>query len=105
VFGVQPGAMRTITSPATYLDGTWHHAIATLSTTGMALYVDGVLRAVDATTTTGAALSGYWRFGCGNLAGWGSSSSYYTGELAYGAVYTSALTATQAREHYLAGTP
>ena len=30
---------------------------------------------------------------------------FYTGTLAYGAVYTTALSAAQISEHYLAGTP
>lgn len=46
-------------------------------------------------TTTAQAYTGYWRFGCGNLTGWTNTPSnfYYTGILANGAIYTTALTA------------
>ena len=27
VFGVHPGAVKTITSPGSYADGKWHHAV------------------------------------------------------------------------------
>ena len=105
-FGVYPGTAITVSSTATYLDGAWHHAAAILSSAGMALYVDGALVASN-TTTTAQAYAGNWRFGCGNLNGWPNlpTSFFYTGTLAYGAVYTTALTLTQVREHYLAGRP
>jgi hypothetical protein len=47
-------------------------AAATLSASGMALYVDGVLRGTNANTSPQSG-TGWWRVGCGNLAGWGSS--------------------------------
>lgn len=99
--------MKTVASTATYLDGTWHHAAATLSGAGMALYVDGAFVTSDPATTTAQAFTGNWRFGCGNLNGWTAmpSNFFSTGTLAYGAVYTAALSAAQVREHYLAGRP
>jgi len=105
VFGVYPNAVRTVTSPSFYNDGAWHHAVATLSTAGMALYVDGTLVASDPAVTTAQAYAGFWRIGFDNLNGWTSqpSSSYFAGSLAYAAVYTTALTATQVKSHYVAG--
>ena len=99
--------MKTVASTATYVDGTWHHAAATLSGAGMALYVDGASVASDPATTTAQAFTGNWQFGCGKLTGWTAAPTnfFYTGSLAYGAVYTTALTLDQVREHYLAGSP
>ena len=41
LFGTYTGARSFITSPASYNDGQWHHAVATLGPNGMYLYVDG----------------------------------------------------------------
>ena len=70
-FGVYNGGNDTISSPASYNDGSWHMAAATISPSGMALYVDGVLRGTNSNTTPEAS-TGWWRVGCGNLSGWGS---------------------------------
>lgn len=108
LFGVRSGTVRTVVaSTATYLDGTWHHAAATLSGAGMFLYVDGAPVISDPATTTAQAFTGNWRFGCGKLTGWTAAPTnfFYTGTLAYGAVYTTALSEAQIREHYLAGSP
>jgi hypothetical protein len=70
-FGVYNGGDQTISTSAAYNDGSWHMAAATIGASGMALYVDGVLRGTNA--NTGAESStGWWRVGCGNLAGWGA---------------------------------
>lgn len=121
VFGVYTTAMKLVYTPAgiSYADGQWHHVVATLSSAGESLYVDGSLAMTAPSVTTGQANTGYWKVGCGNLASWqnaataatGSTTadysgpSYYTGQLQYAAVYTSALSATQVSEHYLAGRP
>jgi signal peptidase I len=112
VFGVYPNTLKAVASPAgtSYADGKWHHVIATLSSAGMALYLDGNLVASDSTTTTAEPLSGYWKVGCGKLITWlnGDGTNYdgpyyFTGSIQYAAVYSTALTAPQAKEHYLAG--
>jgi len=97
--------VKTVTSPRSYNDGSWHHAAATLSAAGMVLYVDGASVATDPTVTTAQAFTGLWRFGYDNLNGWTSqpSSPYYAGNLAYAAVYSTALTAAQIKTHYIAG--
>lgn len=107
VFGVYPNQVKTIISPQTYTDGVWHHAVATLSSAGMSLYLDGQNVATDPATTTGQSYYGYWRIGYGNLAGWGAtqpSTFFFKGSLRYAAVYTTALTTTQIAAHYRAGT-
>ncbi len=67
--------------------------------------------------TSAEGVHGYWKVGCGNLANWQNAATaasgstaldytgpdYFTGQIQYAAVYTSVLTATQVREHYIAG--
>jgi hypothetical protein len=48
----------------------WHMAVATQSAAGMRLYIDGVQVASNANTVA-ETQTGWWRAGCGNLAGWG----------------------------------
>lgn len=115
VFGVYPNQVRTIATPAgrSYADGAWHAVVASLSTAGMALYVDGTLVATNPTTTSAQNYTGFWKIGCGNLALWAngtsngisdySGPSYFTGQIQFAAIYTRALTADEVRRHYYAG--
>lgn len=107
LFGVFPGAVRTVVSPAGYNDGAWHHVAASLSgTAGMALYVDGALVAANPAIKTAQNYTGFWRVGYDHLNGWTTppSSFFFAGSLAFAAVYTSALSAEQVQSHYVAGT-
>jgi signal peptidase I len=105
-------APKTINTTAAYNDGNWHMMVATMGTTapaGMRLYVDGVLQASDPNTTSETfANPGYWRFGCGNLSGWGNAATWtggggpatqanvaLIGSLDEVAIYTTQLTAAQ----------
>ncbi|QDP95167.1 PKD domain-containing protein [Microlunatus elymi] len=101
-FGVYPGAVRTVTTSGTYNDGQWHHIVASLSSAGMELWVDGVRRGVDASTTSAQDYTGYWRLGGDNLGGWPNtgSSTNFSGQIDDTAIYPTALTATQIRDHY-----
>ncbi|MGW1104844.1 LamG-like jellyroll fold domain-containing protein [Streptomyces sp. NPDC002540] len=102
VFGVHSGGTRTITTPAAYNDGAWHHVVATQGTGGMALYVDGRLRASSALYTTNEAYSGYWRVGGDNLNNWPSrpTSNFFAGQVDETAVYPTALSSSQVSAHY-----
>ncbi|MFJ5720695.1 LamG-like jellyroll fold domain-containing protein [Streptomyces sp. NPDC093149] len=102
VFGVHSGGTRTITTPAAYNDGAWHHVVATQGTGGMALYVDGQLRASSALYTTNEAYSGYWRVGGDNLNNWPSrpTSNFFAGQVDETAVYPTALSSSQVSAHY-----
>lgn len=105
VFGVYPGAVRTVTSANTYRDGLWHHVVATLGPGGMVLYVDGASVGSLTTTTTAQAYTGYWRIGSDNLNGWvnvpanRAPSGVSIDEVA---VYPTVLTAGQVALHYAA---
>ncbi|MGD2102534.1 MAG: signal peptidase I [Acidimicrobiia bacterium] len=71
-FAVYNNGHVTLNSPGTLNDGQWHMAVGTQGSTGMRLYVDGLL--VDSNTNTVAETqAGWWRAGCGNLAGWGGN--------------------------------
>ena len=96
-FGVWTGSANVITSPNTYNDGKWHQVVATQSSTsGMSLYVDGVLAGTNSQTQA-QAYTGYWRIG-GDVS-W-SGANYFNGQLDEAAVYDSVLTAAQVKDHY-----
>ena len=105
-FGVNNGGYVNITSPAgtSYADGAWHHMVATMGSAGMRLYVDGGLVA-SGTNTVAQSYTGYWRFAQNFLLGWPNApaSSYFSGQLAYGAGYPTALSAATVQAHYVAG--
>ncbi|MDO4773958.1 MAG: LamG-like jellyroll fold domain-containing protein [Candidatus Saccharibacteria bacterium] len=112
VFGVYPGTVRTVASPAgvNYADGNWHHVVATLSNNGLKLYVDGSLVASRQDTTGGQQTTGYWKIGCGGGGSWthgdgtrGFRSQFYTGKLQLPAVYNAELSAQKIRARYQAG--
>ena len=103
VFGVYAGANRVITSPSSYRDGQWHQAVATLSSAGMRLYLDGSLVASDASVTTARAVSGsYLRVGYDNITGWPSvpTSRFFAGTLDEAALFLTALTPAQVSDQY-----
>jgi len=102
VFGLYVSGYRIAASPGTYLDGKYHHVVATLSGAGMVLYVDGVKVAANATTTTAESNTGWWRVGYDNLSGWpgAPTRSHFTGLLDEVAVYPTALSATRVVAHY-----
>lgn len=105
VYGINPLLIKTVTSPATYNNGTWHHVLATQSAAGMRLYVDGALVGSDPATTTLPTYSGFLRAGYDSLLGWPSAPSSYflAGSVDEVAWYDKALTATDAADHYNAG--
>ena len=105
VFGVYPGAVRIITSAKAYNDNVWHQTVATLSSAGMRLYVDGALVASDTATTSAEVHAGWWRVGYDNLNSWTSQPTNfnYLGSLAWASVYTTALPAITVASHYAAG--
>ncbi|SHN70779.1 FOG: PKD repeat, partial [Geodermatophilus obscurus] len=100
LFGVWPGATRTVSSTAAYNDGRWHHVVATLSRAGMALYVDGVRVAARADTVSAEPSTGYWRIG-GDTS-W-AGAPFFAGQIDEVAVYPTALSAQQVASHHTLG--
>ena len=96
-FGVYSGGNRTLASSAAYNDGAWHLGVATMSTAGMRLYVDGRLVGSDPGTTVGEPGStSYVRVASDNLTFWldQPTSSAFTGTLDDAAYFPTALTST-----------
>ncbi len=103
-FGVNPNALRVITTPAAYNDGQWHHLVATLGRTGMRLYVDGTVRASDPDTVSAQVFNGYWHIGGDAVSGWpGAGSDNFAGDIDDVAVYGRALTASEVTLHHGTG--
>ena len=103
VFGVYVDGIRTVTSPLGYRDGRWHQAVATVSSTGMRLYLDGAPVATDTGVTSAEpAGSGYLRIGYDNLDGWPTvpTSRFFAGNLDEAALYLTALTPAQVAAQY-----
>ena len=102
VFGVYPNAVRTVSGPKSYNDDKWHHVVAQLSPAGMVLYIDGFKVGADTSVTGAQEYGGYWRVGGDNLNGWPNqpSSSFFNGTIDEVAIYPSALTVAQVRDHY-----
>ncbi len=101
VFGTYTGAMNTITSEDAYNDGQWHHVVATQSSAGMRLYLDGEL--VGTHEQTGAeGYTGYLHVGGDNT--WGSDP-WFDGEIDEVAFYLHALGADRVAAHYEAALP
>ena len=102
-FGVHPGGVRVVSTADAYNNGDWHHVVATLSSGGMQLYVDGLLEGFDPGTTAGqGGFTGYWRVGGDNLGGWpnGPTSHYLAGTIDDVAIYPTALSSAKIRDHY-----
>ncbi|NYJ06258.1 PKD domain-containing protein [Petropleomorpha daqingensis] len=100
-FAVWPGTPYVVTSARTYNDGTWHHAVATMSRSGTALYLDGQLVGSRSDAVSGQQLNGVWRFGGDSR--WAGSSDWFTGQLDEIAVYSRALSADAVSRHYTVG--
>ncbi|MFE6995690.1 PKD domain-containing protein [Microbacterium sp. NPDC057659] len=98
-FGAYPGSTQTITSSGTYNDAQWHYVVATLSGSGMSLYVDGARVAQRSDVYSGQYYYGYWRVGGDRT--W-AGNTYFRGYLEDVAVYDSALSPQSIAAHYTA---
>jgi hypothetical protein len=104
----QNNTVRTLNAPGAYHDGGWHHAVATLSSGGMRLYVDGVLEASNNRTTAyhynPYGSDGFWRVGGDTTTGMaGVLDATLVSSIDNAAVYTTALSASRVAAHYAAG--
>ncbi|GAA1831350.1 PKD domain-containing protein [Agromyces salentinus] len=102
VFGVRTNALSTttLTTAQSFNDDRWHHVVATQSSSGMRLYVDGELSGGN-TQASAQSYNGYWRAGGDRT--WGSTSSYLDGDIDEFAVYAQAMTAETVLRHYQSG--
>jgi len=100
VFGTYTGQLNTITTGGAYNDGTWHQVVASQSSDGLKLYVDGALQGQNPQTQA-QAYSGYWKIGGDTT--WGSSSSYFKGSIDEVSIYDKALSASTVGDHYALG--
>jgi PKD repeat protein len=92
---------RSVTSPARLNDGRWHHAVGTLGSQGLSLYVDGVLVGTRADTTSARVYNGWWRIGAD---GYWTGVNALNGRIDEVAVYPTALSAGQVAAHRALGT-
>ncbi|MDA8366902.1 MAG: hypothetical protein M0Z62_08085 [Actinomycetota bacterium] len=82
-YGVYNGTTNVLSSPGAVDNGAWHYAVATLSTSGTSLYLDGNLVG-SGPAITPSAFNGYWVLGASNTAGWpdAPASNFFAGSLA-----------------------
>ncbi|MFD6226190.1 LamG-like jellyroll fold domain-containing protein [Streptomyces sp. NPDC060232] len=103
VFGVYNGSVRTVSTGLfeTYNDNKWHHVVGTQGPGGITLYVDGQNKGTLNATSNGT-YAGYWHAGGDNLSGWPTrpTSNYFAGQLDETAVYPTALTQAQVKNHF-----
>ncbi|MBT2403948.1 MULTISPECIES: DNRLRE domain-containing protein [unclassified Streptomyces] len=103
IFGVYNGSARTIATGLldTYNDSKWHHVVGTQGPGGMALYVDGQSKGT-LNVTNSTPYAGYWHVGGDNLASWPTrpTSNFFGGQVDETAVYPTALTAAQIKNHF-----
>ncbi|HEY5822678.1 MAG TPA: PKD domain-containing protein [Propionibacteriaceae bacterium] len=95
-FGTYTGQLNTTTTARAYNDGVWHHMVATQSSAGMKLYLDGQLSGSNPQTSA-EPYNGYWRVG-GDSA-W-CCQPWLNGTIDEVAVYDTALTPAQVFAHY-----
>lgn len=108
-FAVYNNNHVALTSAAGLNDGNWHMAVGTQGSAGMRFYIDGQLVGQNSNNVA-ETQTGWWRAGCGNLAGWGVAwdganspgtdsatpqNRPFLGDLDEVTVYNSALTAAQ----------
>ncbi len=99
VFGTYTGQPNTVVTSGSYNDNVWHYVVATQGSTGMDLYVDGVLVGHN-DQTAAQNYTGYWRV-AGDTT-WGSSSANLIGSFDDTAIYSKVLSASDVSNHYLA---
>jgi hypothetical protein len=104
----QNNQVRTLNAGGNYRDGNWHHVVATLSSGGSDIYIDGVLEASNNRSVAyhynpyGSV--GYWRVGGDTTTGMnGANDETLVASIDNPAIYTTALTPAQVAAHYSAG--
>lgn len=104
-FGVAGSSFTTVATGSPVDNGQWHMAVATVSSSGYSLYLDG--NYVGGNTSTPASQYGWWRVGDVNGVAWAYGNGgpeWMTGSIADAAVIPSALTASQVNALYVDAT-
>jgi len=100
-FGVDDGTKHTLVSTKNYADDAWHLAVASLSPSGMSLFMDGVPENQLNTVTTGKEYTGYWKVANGDMSGWEQiDNQYYNGKIDDIRIYRRALSADEIETLY-----
>jgi hypothetical protein len=102
--GVISGSALTVNTTSSFNDGRWHHAVGTMSSAALSLYVDGKLAGIGAGGAA-ANYNGYWRLGGDNLGGWPSrpSSDFFQGYLDEASVWNRILSPSEILQLYRRG--
>lgn len=87
------GLCDGVNSISTLNDGQWHHAVSTVSSSGIELYIDGVLNSSVATDCTPLSLPSVSTFYIGQYIGGGNYE--WIGEIDDAAMWNTALTANE----------
>lgn len=107
VFDRGADVVSTATTTGRYHDGTWHLMTATFSpTTGLRLYVDGLLQASDPLATVAETSTGYWRIGYDAIdPTWPGkpTSEHFQGALAHVSIYDVLLSEEEIADQHRAG--
>lgn len=106
-FGFLNGSSRqTITSPSAINNGQWRHVVATRTSAGTRLYVDGALVASGGSNGTTTS-TGWWRLGGDALNSWPNrpTNSHVVADLDEVAIYYRALTQQTVFGHYALARP
>lgn len=101
-FGVSAGTPAQLRSTATYNDGSWHYAAASVGPAGAKLYVDGELEDSVTSATSAQNYTGYWRIGGAWLSTFSNrpANQYFTGTIDEVAIYPTQLSDQQMSWHY-----
>ena len=101
-FGLYPASLNAqaiVQTPGNVRDNQWHHFVASLDSSGMALYMDGKKVGSRSDVTRGQNIFGYWRIGGDNT--W-AGNKYFNGHLDEFAIYPRALTPAEVDQHWTA---
>ena len=94
-FMIYAGGNVSLTSPSTYNDGNWHTVTALVGASGMQLWVDGTIVALN-TVTNPQSYTGYWHIG------YSTGGNYFNGLIDEVSITLSALSSNRIQARYAA---
>ena len=97
------GTYREIVSASRVDDGVWHHVVATINTTSIKIYIDGIL-SISGTPAYASAFNFDIQANKKRIGHFsGTNSTYYKGRMDEFAIYDRELTSTEILDNYNAG--